>query len=341
MAENNSFLVSVADAILRDPTTGNALAFGKANINSTFTLTTAQTDVRGGINNPLLYTYIHDRTLEVKVEQATFDKVILGLNVGQLVGTDTVEVTQTDCLTTSASSCAQITLTPVGDVTVFLANGDIQTVTPSTKDIALTGAVSQVVTAVYITSLSADQITIETITPPSVVDLTLLAEQRDNTGVITEYLQINVPRFQVLGNYTLNMTANGVSTQALDGKALAVASSDCTSGEYYAKVTWVPVAAASTIYSSIAALPARITFSGSPATSQITVLGIRGGIYQNTNITSLCTFAASGSAKGSLDVGAGTGLVTTGSQVSSGSVALVTCTYAAGSLVDYVQVYNT
>lgn len=337
MANGNQFLVSVADAILRDPNTGNALAYGIANINSAFTLSTTETQVRGGKNNPLLYTYIHDRSLEVKIEQATFDKVILGLNVGQLVSTATVNVTQTDCLTTSASSCAQITQTPVGDVSVFLPNGSVQTVTPSGKDIVLTGAASQVVKAIYRTALSADRITVETITPPSVVDLTLLAEVRDNTGVIVENLQIDVPRFQVMGNYTLSLTANGVSSQTLDGKALAVASSDCTTQEYYAKVTWVPVSVTSA-YTSIAALPAQITFSGSPASSQITVLGIRGGIYQNTDITTSCTYAASGSAKGTITVGASTGVVSAGSMVSSGCGALITCTYATGSLVDYVHV---
>jgi hypothetical protein len=331
------FLVSVADAILRDPDTGNALARGIANLNSAFTLSTAETQVRGGINNPLLYTYIHDRSLEVKVEQAVFDKVILGLNVGQLVANAAVNVLQTDCLVTSASSCAQITLTPVGNVSVILSDGSVQTVTASTKDIVLTGAVSQKVTAIYVTSKTADQITVETITPPSVVDLTLLAEIRDNTGAITEYLQINVPRFQVMGNYSLALAANGVSTQTLDGKALAVASTDCTTDEYYAKVTWIP-ASATSAYTSIASIPSLITFSGSPATGQISVLGIKGGIYQNTNITTSCTYAASGSSKGTITVGASTGLVSAGSQVVVGNGALITCTYAAGSLVDYTTV---
>ena len=36
----NEFLVSVADSILRDPVTGNALAYGKTNITSAFTLST-------------------------------------------------------------------------------------------------------------------------------------------------------------------------------------------------------------------------------------------------------------------------------------------------------------
>ena len=68
----NEFLVSVADVILQDATTGAALAYGKANISSAFTLSMQSADVRAGINNPLLYSYYHTRELSVKVEQATF-----------------------------------------------------------------------------------------------------------------------------------------------------------------------------------------------------------------------------------------------------------------------------
>lgn len=337
---NNQFLVSSADAILRDPNTGAAIALGKANITSAFKLTTAQTDVRGGINNPLLYTYIHDRVLEISIEQATFDKTVLGLNAGQLVVNGSVAVTQTDCLVLSASGSGTVTLTPTGNVTVFLSNGTVETVTPSTKDITVSNGANDKVTAVYVTMVSADQITIETTTPPTVVDLTLMAEVRDNTGVVVETLHINAPRFQVLGNYTLSMAANGVSNQSLDGKALAVASTDCVSGEYYAKVTWIPSAITTVSYSSIAAIPSRVTFNaGSTAqTSQLSVLGIRGGMYANANITSSCTFVASGSAMGNITCGSATGLVSSGSAITTAHGALITVTYASGSLVDYVTV---
>jgi hypothetical protein len=238
----NEFLVSVSNAVIRNPSTGCAIAFGKANLTSAFTMTTAATDVRGGINNPLLYTYIHDRNLEVKIEQAVFDQVTLGLNAGQLSGSAVVNVTQTDCIVLSGSS-GSTSKTPVspGMVTVFMPDGTVQTVTASTRLITVSGSAyaSAKVDAVYLTSVTANQITINTITPPSVVDLTLISEVRDNTGTIVKYLQINIPRYQVDGNYTLSMTANGVSTQALNGKALANADATCASGEYYAKVTWV------------------------------------------------------------------------------------------------------
>jgi hypothetical protein len=203
---------------------------------------------------------------------------------------------------------------------------------------------NQMITAVYNYLTTADRITIETTKPPSVVDLTLIAEIRDNTNTIVDYLQINVPRFLVSGNYTLSLAANGVSNQALEGSALAVASSDCVNGEYYATVTWVPATAVAPSVYGIAALPASIAFSvasGLPASRQIQTLGIRGGLYGNLTVTSSASYVKSGSA--SITVSAG-GLVTAGSSGSAGHAATVTVTYydaTSGSLTDTVAVSIT
>jgi len=339
------FLVSVADVVIRDPSTGNALALGKANISSAFTLSMQSADVRAGINNALLYSYYHTREMSIKVESATFDSTILALNSGATVSTGAVNVTQTECVTLSSSGSGTISLTPVGNVTVFLADGTVTTVTPTGKNITVSGGASQSPSVAYITSKSADQIVIGSTTPPTVVDLTLIAEIRDKvTTGIKKYLQINIPAFQVAGNYTLNFTANGVSTQALEGKALVTNASDCTSGDYYAKVTYIPVSAsASTAYSYIAATPSSINFSAGgtlPTTQSITVLGIRGGLYQNTNITTSCSFVKTGSVL-SLTCGSATGVVTAGSAAVAGDNILVYVSYAAGSLVDVVPVMVT
>jgi hypothetical protein len=192
--------------------------------------------------------------------------------------------------------------------------------------------------------VTADQITVQTTVPPTLVDATLLAEIRDNTGVVVNYLQIQIPRFQVSGNYTLSLTANGVSNQALDGMALAVASTDCTSGEYYAKATWIPVGAAAIPVSSIAAVPSTINVSvagGLPATRNISVLGIRGGIYSNANVTTSSSFVITGSVVGAITVGLHTGLVTLPVGTTGSAFANIGVTYydtTNGSLVDLVKV---
>jgi len=334
----NEFLVSVADVILRDPTTGNALMHGKANISSAFTLTMASADVRAGINNALLYSYYHTRELTVKVEAATISETILALNVGATVSTGAVNVLETDCIVLTSGS-GVITGTPVGDVSVILPNGNITTVTPSVKNIYVPTGANQLITAIYTTSKAADQIVVATTTPPSIVDLTLVAEIRASSqSSVTKYMQINIPRFQVTGGYALSLAANGVSTESLEGKALASTATDCTSGDYFAKVSFIPVTD-STSYSSIAAIPSSITFpaaSGS-ATSQLSVLGIKGGLYSNTVITSDCSFTVTGSYPG-IGVTAAGLVSVAGSQIAVGYYWLVNSIYASGSLTDYTRV---
>ena len=340
---NNEFLVSVADAILRDPTTGDALAYGTANLNSSFTMSMQKTDVRGGKNNPLLYTYFHDRTVEIKIEQATFNQTILALNAGTNILSGAVSVLKTECFVTSSSGSATLAETPIGDVSCILANGTVDVVTPTAKVITITSADDQRITAIYTYSDTVDRVTVESITPPTVVDLTLLAEVRDNTGVITYNLQINIPRFQISGNYTMSLAANGVSSQAVDGVALVTAATDCSGGDYYATVSWIPASATSIPIAYIVAVPSPITISvagGLPATQQLTTLGIRGGVYQNLVMTSSASYVKAAGGSANITVSAG-GLITAGSSGSSTNTATINVSFedpTSGTLTDSVIV---
>jgi len=336
-------LVSVADVIVRNATTKEGLVLGKANISSALKIAMANADVRGGIGNKLLFKYFHTKELTIDIEQAQFGESFLALNSGASVITGAANVVQTDCLNTSASSCAQISLTPIGNVSVFLSDGTVQTVTPSNKDIVLSGAPSQKVTAVYTTSKSVDLTTVEAGTPPNIVDLTLKAEIRDQaTSGVKKYLQINIPSFQLSGTYDLSLSANGVSTEKLSGTALGVESSTCSSEDYYGTFAYIPVTNVAP-YTSIAAIPSTISWAKSTAqSSQISVLGIRGGVYANTNITTDCTYARSGSSGSGITVGASTGLISTSaSSTTIAEVVNIACTYASGSLIDYVTINIT
>jgi hypothetical protein len=336
-------LVSVADVIIRDATTKAGLVLGKANISSALKIAMANADVRGGIGNKLLFKYFHTKELSVDIEQAQFGESFLALNSGVSVVTGAAEVVQTDCLVTSASSCAQITLTPIGNVTCFLPDGSIQTVTPSTKDLVLTGAASVKITAVYATSKTVDLTTVEAGTPPKIVDLVLKAEIRDQaTSGVKKYLQIHIPSFQLSGTYDLALSANGVSTEKLSGTALGVESASCSTEDYYGTFAYIPVSSA-TVYTSIAATPSTIAWTKLTAqSSQISVLGIKGGVYDNANITTSCTYARSGSSASGIVVGAATGLITaSASSIPIAETAVIACTYASGSLVDYVNINIT
>lgn len=341
---NKDFLVSVANAIIRDPNTGAGIAYGTANIDSALTISTQATEVRGGINNPLLFTYIHDRKVDVKITQATFDTNILALNAGTSVLNGAVSVVGTDCLVLSASGSGTLTNSPLGSVEVFLSNGTVQTVTPVGSVITVSGGANDRVTAIYDYTATADQITIETTKPPSVVDLTLKAEVRDDTNTIVNYLQISIPRFQINGNYTLSLAANGVSNQALEGTSLSVASSDCNTGEYYAKATWIPATNTAPSIYALALYP-DLTFSvaaGLPKSKQLHLDGLRGGLYSNVDLTTSASYAVtSGSTTlaAYVNVGAHTGLVTAGSSVGVGWTGTITASYidaTAGLLHDYI-----
>jgi len=209
MTNSNEFLVSVANAVLRDATTLEGLMYGVTNIQSTATLGMDETEVRGGINNPVLYTYKHTRTFSLNIQQATMNETLLALNVGASVLNSSVTALKTDCLTLSSGS-GTLTATPTGVVAVYLPAGTIQNVTATGSAIFVAGGANQQVNAVYPYSVTADRITVGTTTPPTVVDLTLIAEIRNNAGVLIKYMQINVPRFQVSGNYELALTANGL-----------------------------------------------------------------------------------------------------------------------------------
>jgi hypothetical protein len=347
-----NFLVSVADCVGRDPNTGYAVFYGHANISSALTISMTATDVRGGIGNELLYVFLHDKKVEVKVTQATFGEPIVALNAGTSVLNSAVTVLQTDQLTLSASGSATLTQTPNSStVTVCMANGTFSTVTPSGTSITGLSGANTAVTAIYTYSVTADQLTMSATTPPTVVDLTLLAQVRDNTGTIVQYLQIDVPRFQVAGNYTMSLAANNVSNQELDGFALA---QTAASGDYYLTATWITAAGQTTPYFDIADYPSSMSFSvaaGLPKSSQITVYGLRGGVNANTvltssasfSITAGCTVGSGSVASGLFTVtgyaaGSAGGLVTAGSSCVAGYTATIKSVYidpTNGSLVDY------
>ena len=330
----NQFLVSVAEAIGLDPNTGEGLFYGKTNITSSFGLTMASTEVRGGIGNQLLYTYLHDRKVDIKVEAATFSQKFLGLNVGQLATSAAVEVLKTE-LKTLVNNATTCSLTPLSDVVVFYDDGTIEDVTPVGSVVTTSAGGSETVTIVYTASITSDQIVVSSTTPPNVVDMYLIAEVRDNTGVIVDYLQINIPRYQVTGNYNLALAANGVSTEALEGTALVATEAGV---DYYAKISWIPAAAASDAVTSIVALPSTLSFTASASqTDTISVLGIRSS--GNTNVTTSCSFVSS---SGSFAVGLHTGVVSvSASNANLGASGSVTATYwdtvNSASLVDYVN----
>jgi len=348
----NKFQTSVADVVLRDATTYEALAHGKTNTTTSLTQTMSAVEARGGIGNQLLYSYATDRAVEFSIEMPTFNTWILALQSGTTVGTDNYSCVSTDCLVLSSGS-GQLDHTPTGDVTFFFEdNGASVLVTPSGSNITVAAGLDRKGYAVYDYLASADQITVEGNTQPAVVQLVMTAPvyDQDHTTVV-QYFQVVVPNFKLDGNYSLSMVANDISKQTLNGKALLTSSADCTTGDYYYKATYINVDTTTSPYTIIAATPSPMSFSvatGS-STQQISVLGYRGPIHSTTDVTTDCVYShTSGDYSGSvtsIDVGAATGLVSaSGSLLVDGDSATLNVAYwdvTSGSITDTVYVAIT
>jgi len=339
-------LVSVGEAVLRDPSTGVALMYGKANIDSAFTMAATATEVRGGINNQLLFTYIHDKKVSVKITDATFNMDLLSLNAGTSVLNSSITALKTECVTFSASGSATLANVPTGakGVNVFIGDpATIQNVTPVGSVITVSGGNSLTGTAIYEYSVTADQLTVEAATPPTIVDLTLTAQERDSvTKGVVNLVQIHIPSFQVLGNYTLTMTANGVSNQPLEGDALLTKSTNCTVNDYYAQITRIPYTGTNpSVNNMFLSKSTSISVAaGLPKNVQLQAIGLRGGLNSYIDVTTSASYhVTSGSVTlpSYFSVGANTGLVTAGSSVAAGWTAVITGCYVdtvSGTLTD-------
>ena len=326
------FLVSVANAVGRDPETGRGLFYGTTNASTAVNLSMTEEEIRGGINNVIQGIYYHDKTLECTIEKPTFAKAFLPLNVGSDILNQNVKVLQTECLTLDASGNGTITKAPIGTVNVFLDEDTVEVANASqnaqgTYAISVPSMAGKMVTAIYDAMEQVDVLTVETTTPPKVVDLTLLIQVRDENMNLAYVLQYNIPKFQVSGNYELSLSADGVSNESLSGKALNVKAEDCNTGDMYATIKWVPVAASELGINGIIITNGDIKAAAGATDAveyQLNVIGIYNSIDNRILLTDNVTYAMASSLTG-VTLGEN-GLITIASGTSAGSTT-ITATY--------------
>jgi hypothetical protein len=89
----------------------------------------------------------------------------------------------------------------------------------------------------------------------------------------------------------------------------------------------------------IAAIPSTIDWlSSTEELSQITVLSIRGGVYDNTDITNNCIFNRIGDSGSGITVGTFTGSIYTSASSTTITETVIIACYAYEQLVDYVHI---
>jgi hypothetical protein len=326
MATNtNQFLVSVCDVVVRDTIADAVVMKGKALINSAFKQSLATTEVRGGDGNPIQYIYNHDKKLDISVESCTFDESFIALNNGTSIISAAKDYYVIDESVTLVAGAGTTAHTPVGSVYVQKVDNSIVTVTPTGSNFTVSGGAATTVLVTYRTSATVDSINIDASSSPNSYELTMSSKIFQGTGQ-TGVLQIILPKWKPTGNFDLSFSAGGVSTNKMDGMALVEQATNS-----YATVLIIPVGSSVISYSAIAATPSAVSVSSGSPTAQLSVYGLRGGLYSNVLVTSGCTFVSGTPATCTVSTG---GLIT---RVATGS-SVITVTHTASGLTDTVTV---
>lgn len=322
----HEFMVSVCDVIIRDTVADQIMVYGKTEIDSSISQEISTTEITGGQGNKLLYDFSYGKRLNFTINEARWEPKYIAMNSGTLIANGAQNVFKREKITLDGSGVGTVTETPVGKVYLMNSAGTIVTITPSTKTVTynVAGFKSTTVEAFYKYSTTVDYIDFTPDAFPNSYELTLLTKAFTKTGQSAE-VQIIIPYWKPTGNFTMNLTAEGYTSSAIEGKALVDEVNNS-----YGKLNIIPITQTVT-YTAIAATPAEVTL-GSGETQQITVYGLRGGSYAPVTFdASACTYTSSASNVASVNAN---GLI---SYVANGD-AYITVEHTASGIKDIIDV---
>lgn len=293
MPKAKTFLVSTADFALFY--NEQLACTGTTNLNTSIEVSMEEQNVNAGKGNKLIYSFKYGRELNVTLEAADWKLEYLAANVGNDISTGLADMYNIAECVTITEGVGVLPATPIGDVAVELNDGSIVTVTPTGTNIDLTakGVTSGTVNVTYKYNDTAKTLVIDADTSPKVYKLVLDADKHNNKLGKVGTVQIVIPSYQPSGNFTMEFTPDGVSSTNIDGKALAVEGDTCEDGNaVYAYVNETDDSASSVSVTDIAATPSVITLAPEE-TQEISVIGFRGGMYSNIEISNEdCEFAS-------------------------------------------------
>lgn len=228
--------------------------YAKTLTESTFNFSISSEDVRGGSANALWGKYFHDSNLQIQLTDAMFKLEYVAANLGVDIAQGGLTVYESSAAGDAVVTAGQITLsqTPVAfDGTVIgwykkptdlewsigTISGNIMTIPGS--QVGETYCVKY-----FYQNPNARSIQINTQYIPKVWHLVILndlfAGDVADIGSASRYGRIvtDIPRYQLDGNMTLNLTATSASTVPINGNALAVETGDsCEEEPYYGTMT--------------------------------------------------------------------------------------------------------
>lgn len=324
MSNVKKFLSSSGLVYFYDNATGTEIFRGKTLIDSSIEVALGNTDVRGGQGNPLLYTYYHSSDMNININDAQFNLEFLGAMVGSDIGTGT-NVFKEENVTLGGGGAGTVTggtpLALPGISTVYgwvkLVDGTIEKVTFTGSNFTASGGTSGQVVCVryYALASGARYINVNANMLPKIGRLVIEA-QLNSSDVSTNRIGtfiVEIPKAQLIPNFTISMTSDGVANTPLTAKALVsedLTSAACSSVPILAKMT--EVIDGQNWFDGIVALAfagGDVTLSSTTATYQTRVYALRDDGSSAFLVPDLDDVTFSSSATGVATVSS-TGLVT-------------------------------
>lgn len=225
--------------------------YAKTLTESTFDFSITAEDVRGGQGNGLLGRYFHDSNMQVTLVDAMFDLQYMALSLGVNLESGGLSVKEEE-LAVGTDGTVTASETPVafnGSMIGWYkkpADTDWSIGTFTGSKMAISGASQNdpyCVKYFYINE-NAKSIKIKSQYVPSELHVVIMNDLYSgdvgSQSDATRYgrLITDIPRLQMDGNQTLNLTATSAATINLTGSALAVLSGDtCEDDPYYGTMT--------------------------------------------------------------------------------------------------------
>lgn len=244
------FLAGVGRALLIK---GNELiAVAKTLTDTTFDFSITAEDVRGGAANTLWGRYFHDSALNITLTDCMFDLSYIAAALGTTVVSGGISIAEEQV--TASGGVITATQTPIAmDGSVIgwykLPAEDIWNVATfvNGNEISIAGATDNTAYCLkyFYQNENARSITIKTQYIPSELHVVIINDlfNGDIANSASDVSKIgrlitDIPRFQLDGSQSLNLTATSSATVSLSGSALAVSdAASCEDDTYYGTMT--------------------------------------------------------------------------------------------------------
>ncbi len=225
--------------------------YAKTLTESTFDFSITAEDVRGGQGNGLLGRYFHDSNMQVTLVDAMFDLQYMALSLGVNLESGGLSVKEEE-LAVGTDSTVTASETPVAFNGSMIGwykkpsdtEWSIGTFTGSKMAISGASQNDPYCVKYFYINENAKSIKIKSQYVPSELHVVIMNDLYSgdvgSQSDATRYgrLITDIPRLQMDGNQTLNLTATSAATINLTGSALAVLSGDtCEEDPYYGTMT--------------------------------------------------------------------------------------------------------